>query len=66
MNSFDELKPYNEVSMIDIIVVLHYSNIENKLLFHVQRSLNVQTVEKRTQVETFMKNCVFSFPNSSY
>ena len=52
MNSFDELKPYNEVSMIDIIVVLHYSIIENKLLFHVQGSLNVQTVEKRTQVET--------------
>ena len=59
MNSFDELKPYNEVSMIDIIVVLHYSIIENKLLFHVQGSLNVQTVEKRTQVEALYEKLCF-------
>ena len=59
MNSFDELKPYNEVSMIDIIVVLHYSIIENKLLFHVQGSLNVQSVEKCTQVEDFYEKLCF-------
>ena len=45
--------------MIDIIVVLHYSIIENKLLFHVQGSLNVQSVEKRTQVEDFYEKLCF-------
>ena len=45
--------------MIDIIVVLHYSIIENKLLFHVQGSLNVQSVEKCTQVEDFYEKLCF-------